>query len=53
LTCAALLAQGGEFAFVLFAAAASVGAFDPRAQAMMTATVIISMARRAVGGQFT
>jgi glutathione-regulated potassium-efflux system protein KefB len=44
LTRAALLAQGGEFAFVLFAAAASVGIFDARTQAVMTATVIISMA---------
>ena len=44
LTRAALLAQGGEFAFVLFAAAASVGVFDARTQAIMTATVIISMA---------
>ena len=44
MTRAALLAQGGEFAFVLFAAAASVGIFDPRTQAVMTATVIISMA---------
>jgi glutathione-regulated potassium-efflux system protein KefB len=41
---ATLLAQGGEFAFVLYAAAASVGLFDATTNAVLTATVIISMA---------
>ena len=41
---AAMLAQGGEFAFVLYAAAASVGIFSGEINAMLTATVIISMA---------
>jgi glutathione-regulated potassium-efflux system protein KefB len=41
---AALLAQGGEFAFVLYAAAAGVGLFDVSTNAVLTATVIISMA---------
>jgi glutathione-regulated potassium-efflux system protein KefB len=40
---AALFAQGGEFAFVLFAAALSVGIFDARVSASMTAIVILSM----------
>jgi glutathione-regulated potassium-efflux system protein KefB len=44
LTRASLLAQGGEFAFVLYAAAYSVGIFDGQTQAVMTATVILSMA---------
>jgi glutathione-regulated potassium-efflux system protein KefB len=44
LTRASLLAQGGEFAFVLYAAAYSVGIFDGQIQAVMTATVILSMA---------
>jgi glutathione-regulated potassium-efflux system protein KefB len=41
---AALFAQGGEFAFVLYAAAANSGIFDARINAVMTAAVIISMA---------
>jgi glutathione-regulated potassium-efflux system protein KefB len=41
---ATLLAQGGEFAFVLYAAAARVGLFDATTSAILTATVIISMA---------
>jgi glutathione-regulated potassium-efflux system protein KefB len=40
---AALFAQGGEFAFVLYAAALSVGIFDARVSASMTAIVILSM----------
>ncbi|MGD9814247.1 MAG: monovalent cation:proton antiporter-2 (CPA2) family protein [Hyphomonadaceae bacterium] len=40
---AALFAQGGEFAFVLFAAALSAGVIDARVAANMTAIVIISM----------
>jgi glutathione-regulated potassium-efflux system protein KefB len=43
LTRASLLAQGGEFAFVLFAAATTAGIFDPRTNAITTATVIISI----------
>src|SRR4029079_9857416 len=41
---AVLMAQGGEFAFVLFAAAAAGGIVDPRTDAMLTAGVIISIA---------
>jgi len=41
---AALFAQGGEFAFVLYAAAVGVGLFDGRISAIMTAIVILSMA---------
>ncbi|MFC3714298.1 monovalent cation:proton antiporter-2 (CPA2) family protein [Sphingoaurantiacus capsulatus] len=41
---AALFAQGGEFAFVLYAAALAVGLFDARISAIMTAIVILSMA---------
>ncbi|QRG07794.1 cation:proton antiporter [Xanthobacter dioxanivorans] len=40
---AALFAQGGEFAFVLYAAAAAVGIFDARISAVMSSTVILSM----------
>lgn len=40
----ALFAQGGEFAFVLYAAATAAGIFDVRASAIMSAIVIISMA---------
>jgi glutathione-regulated potassium-efflux system protein KefB len=39
-----LFAQGGEFAFVLYAAAAAAGIFDTRINATLTATVILSMA---------
>ena len=41
---AAMFAQGGEFAFVLYAAALAVGVIDARMAAIMTAIVIISMA---------
>ncbi|QOG07398.1 cation:proton antiporter [Aureimonas sp. OT7] len=41
---AVLMAQGGEFAFVLYAAAASVGIIDTEANAILTATIIVSMA---------
>ncbi|MGE3866429.1 MAG: monovalent cation:proton antiporter-2 (CPA2) family protein, partial [Hyphomonadaceae bacterium] len=41
---AALFAQGGEFAFVLYAAAFSSGVIDARTAAAMTAIVILSMA---------
>jgi glutathione-regulated potassium-efflux system protein KefB len=46
---AVLLAEGGEFAFVLYAAAASVGIFDANVNATLTATVIISMTLMPVG----
>ncbi|SOC35770.1 Kef-type potassium/proton antiporter (CPA2 family) [Rhizobium subbaraonis] len=41
---AVLMAQGGEFAFVLYAAATAVGIIDRQANAMLTATIIVSMA---------
>jgi len=41
---AALFAQGGEFAFVLYAAAVADGVMTPRVSALMTAIVILSMA---------
>ncbi len=41
---AALLAQGGEFAFVLYAAATGAGVLDGATGALLTAAVIISMA---------
>jgi glutathione-regulated potassium-efflux system protein KefB len=41
---ALLMAQGGEFAFVLYAAAGGAGLFDERTLAILSATVIISMA---------
>jgi glutathione-regulated potassium-efflux system protein KefB len=41
---AALFAQGGEFAFVLYAGALTAGVMDARIAAIMTAIVIISMA---------
>jgi glutathione-regulated potassium-efflux system protein KefB len=41
---AALFAQGGEFAFVLYAAALAAGVLDARVAAIMTAIVIFSMA---------
>jgi len=40
---AALFAQGGEFAFVLFGAALAAGLFDARTSAIFTAIVILSM----------
>ena len=41
---AALFAQGGEFAFVLYSAALTAGVFDARVAAVMSAIVILSMA---------
>lgn len=41
---AVLMAQGGEFAFVLYAAATSVHIIDAEANAILTATIIVSMA---------
>ena len=41
---AVLMAQGGEFAFVLFGTAASVGILNSENNAILTATVILSMA---------
>jgi len=43
-TRAAYLAQGGEFAFVLYSAATGVGIIDAETNASLVATVIISMA---------
>jgi glutathione-regulated potassium-efflux system protein KefB len=40
---AVLMAQGGEFAFVLYAAAAGVGIIDGQTNAILTATIIVSM----------
>lgn len=39
-----LMAQGGEFAFVLYAAAASVGLISAEENAVLTAIIIVSMA---------
>src|SRR5690606_19795001 len=41
---AALFAQGGEFAFVLYGAAVAAGVIDGRTSAALTAVVILSMA---------
>ncbi len=41
---AALFAQGGEFAFVLYGAALGVGVIDARLASVMSAIVIVSMA---------
>ena len=41
---AAMMAQGGEFAFVLYAAATQAGIFTTEINALMTAAVIVSMA---------
>ncbi|PZU19994.1 MAG: potassium transporter [Shinella sp.] len=41
---AVLMAQGGEFAFVLYAAATTAGIIDGEANAILTATIIVSMA---------
>jgi glutathione-regulated potassium-efflux system protein KefB len=46
---AVLLAQGGEFAFVLYAAAFGAGIFDARTSAALTAIVILSMALTPLG----
>ena len=40
---AVLMAQGGEFAFVLFATASSAGVINAEVNANMTATIVISM----------
>ncbi|APP80579.1 monovalent cation:proton antiporter-2 (CPA2) family protein [Xanthomonas hortorum] len=39
-----LMAQGGEFAFVLFAAASASGVIDAQVNASLTAIVVVSMA---------
>ncbi len=41
---AVLMAQGGEFAFVLYAAALGAGVIDARLNAQLTAVVVLSMA---------
>jgi glutathione-regulated potassium-efflux system protein KefB len=41
---AALMGEGGEFAFVLYAAALAAGLFEPRTAAIAGAIVILSMA---------
>ena len=41
---AALMGEGGEFAFVLYGAALAAGLFDPRTAAIASAVVIVSMA---------
>ena len=41
---AVIMAQGGEFAFVLYASAAAVGIITAEANAILTAIIIISMA---------
>ncbi len=41
---AVLMAQGGEFAFVLYAAAAAAGIINSEQNAMLTAIIILSMA---------
>jgi len=41
---AVLMAQGGEFAFVLYAAATAAGIIDGEANAVLSATIIVSMA---------
>jgi glutathione-regulated potassium-efflux system protein KefB len=40
---AVIMAQGGEFAFVLYTGAAVVGIIDPESNAMLTAIIIVSM----------
>ncbi len=40
---AILMAQGGEFAFVLYAAATTAGIFDAETNAVLTATIVLSM----------
>lgn len=44
ITRVALFSQGGEFAFVLYSAAYAAGIFDARVNAVVSATVILSMA---------
>jgi len=41
---AVLMAQGGEFAFVLYSAATAEGIINAEANALLTATIIVSMA---------
>jgi glutathione-regulated potassium-efflux system protein KefB len=41
---AMLMAQGGEFAFVLYSAATAAGVFDAQVNSLFTAIVILSMA---------
>ena len=41
---AALMGEGGEFAFVLYATAFAAGLLDPRTAAILSAVVILSMA---------
>jgi len=41
---AALMGEGGEFAFVLYAAALAVGLFDARTASVLSAIVVLSMA---------
>ncbi len=41
---AVLMAQGGEFAFVLYASAMAFGIIDPTSNAILTAIIIVSMA---------
>ncbi|MBB5744445.1 monovalent cation:proton antiporter-2 (CPA2) family protein [Brevundimonas variabilis] len=41
---AALMGEGGEFAFVLYGAALTAGLFEPRMGAILSAVVIVSMA---------
>ncbi|ULQ46071.1 monovalent cation:proton antiporter-2 (CPA2) family protein [Flagellatimonas centrodinii] len=43
------MSQGGEFAFVLFAAAAAAGLFNVELHALLTAIVILSMALTPLG----
>ncbi len=40
----AMMAQGGEFAFVLYSAAATAGIVDANVNAVLTAAIIVSMA---------
>lgn len=40
---AAIMAHGGEFAFVLYGAALGVGLIDPRGSSSLTAVIILSM----------
>ena len=41
---AVLMAQGGEFAFVLYGAAVAVGLLSPEENAVLVAIIIVSMA---------
>ena len=46
---AIFMAQGGEFAFVLYAAAAGAGVFTPEQHAVLLAVIILSMALTPLG----